>query len=245
MELVQAIENIEDLFKKKVISKDEYDSIKKKILYSTYVESDNNPLKTEIEKILSLKENDFIDDREMIDLFKKITTQEIEPTETQPIIMNKNNNDGKVWHYIDNGRKQYGPFDSEQMVHLLNDKSISLNTKVWRAGIEGWVPFSKTELLHVVPTPPPVISNIAAWFIALSPVFLIPFPWFISILILCILCYWDYTILKKGNYDTDLEIWWFALVPVYLYKRSKMLSQDQSILITWIIILVGSIFLSI
>jgi hypothetical protein len=77
------------------------------------------------------------------------------------------------------------------------------------------------------------VNNILIWILAFIPLIgaLFEFGTLVFLAINIILCFIDDKILEKSGYDTDsLDAW---LVPVYLYKRAKMLGHNLAYFIVW------------
>ncbi len=53
-----------------------------------------------------------------------------------------------MWYYLF-GNKQYGPVDEEKIRELMEIKIINGQTKVWRTGMQNWLPLEKTELAGI------------------------------------------------------------------------------------------------
>lgn len=80
------------------------------------------------------------------------------------------------------------------------------------------------------------VSNIIIWILAVVPVVGVLFQ-FGSVVFLAVnigLSYWDEKKLDELGYDVSgLGAAW--IIPVYLYKRAKMLNHGLAYFITWIV----------
>ena len=108
------------------------------------------------------------------------------------------------------------------------------------------------------------VNNTIVWLIAIAPIFQSFFQGFVygfvnslsynrnysfgtffwvAFIINSVLCYWDINKLKESGIDTSKIKNDYWLVPVYLYKRAKLLNQELSYFIVWIVTFILSIIL--
>lgn len=160
-----------------------------------------------------------------------------------------------TWYYAKNGSRS-GPYTIEQMKGFAASSVIGMETKVW-SGSGDWVSLKDTELAANVPSvsgPPPLaatdVDNRFVWALVavqivgglLGLLFDINIGWLILI-INVILCVIDERRLKAAGYAAS-ETYWAVLIPVYLWKRANILSQNKYYFYAWIagfalLILVG------
>jgi hypothetical protein len=155
------------------------------------------------------------------------------------------------WYYAKDGMRM-GPYPANQLLGLYHNKTIELDTQVWRKGLNDWTEIGRSELHQKVGSPPPIpggeISNNLVWILAFVPILgtLLEYIiageigiasgslWFVTIAINCIICVMDERKLKNAGYDTKkVIVWAIFLVPVYLYKRAKLLKHNPSYLVVW------------
>lgn len=157
------------------------------------------------------------------------------------------------WYYESNGERK-GPVDEASLLQLLRMGIIGRETLVWRNGFVGWTPLSASGLMEEeVPLgPPPVsgenVNNTLVWWLAFMPILgsIVEYViasalgvgsqsmWFITLGLNILLSYMDEKKLKAAGYPTkQLGATW--LIPVYLYRRAKMLKQSPAYFIVWIV----------
>lgn len=166
-------------------------------------------------------------------------------------------NENKTWYFVaDNER--IGPKSTEELRTLIRQNTITKNTMVWNSNMPEWVAASQTNLFDGVydeKNPPPIsgsnINNSIVWVLAFAPwiggiiegaiseLCNIPIEklWLITVGLNIGLCYLDDKILIKGGHNTQNLTGWVFLVPVYLYKRARMLNQNLAYFILWCITL--------
>lgn len=185
-----------------------------------------------------------------------------------------NNSDANFddWYFTENGQRK-GPFPAAALLDFLETNRISGDTSVWRKGLSDWQPLKSTELgAQLQDTPPPVapsnINNALVWTIAITPIPygifggfidafkmddpLAPHPmldllaFIVPIIVNAALCMADERQLKRAGYaDKWLTTFGLILAPAYLFLRAKRLRQVPSYGVTWIVMFVVSILLSI
>jgi len=168
----------------------------------------------------------------------------------------------RSWYY-EWGGKRLGPLALAEMQALITKGTLSHGSLVWRAGMSGWAPIESTELGEQLmrTTPPPLsgiaINNSVVWLLAVSPVLigLLRYAlaladahgsdaladrlmnqnryWAAGPLVCIALSYWDEAVLKKAGVNTNQlgQAW---LVPVYLFKRAKVLAQSPAYAWVWL-----------
>lgn len=164
------------------------------------------------------------------------------------------------WYYSLNG-KRVGPVDAIVISDLLSKGVLNTDSLVWKDGFNNWIPISQSTLKVSLSGPPPLsglaINNALIWIVAFVPIIgtLLQYfisgatqidaknLWFITLALNIILCVIDDRILRNAGHNTKQFGGWAWLVPVYLYKRSKALSQSLAYFITWIACFVVSFFL--
>ena len=170
------------------------------------------------------------------------------------------------WFYAAGGMK-IGPINQSEIVALLRDGTIRRDTVVWHDGMFDWKPACETELWENIvrgsppPLPPSIVDNRLAWMIAAVPVmgafvirsvtesssappsfYLIFAGYFATYSLLSLRD--ANQIEKSGHSLKNIRLaMWFWFVPVYLYKRAKVLGQSPNYLWCWIACFVLAIFI--
>lgn len=162
------------------------------------------------------------------------------------------------WHYATNGT-QTGPVSFDEIVNAIKSGVITLNTKVWNGEGE-WKKAGKTMLAeYFTPTdstiPPPLagedIDNKFMWLLVSVPIIgviidliagtTLMFPSIIANVALCML---DEKKLKSAGHETPVH-WSVFIVPIYLWKRTKLLSHQKHYFSAWVAVFFISIVLSV
>ncbi|MGO3395225.1 MAG: DUF4339 domain-containing protein [Serratia proteamaculans] len=166
------------------------------------------------------------------------------------------------WFYEKHGQR-HGPFSEAHLSALLENGTLDALTLVWQADMPAWSPAGSSPLAVHLPrnTPPPLpghtISNTVVWVLALAP--LLGFMleafiagmvygnedsameavfngqfFYITLILNIALSYGDERNLKKAGIDTRGygKLAW--LVPVYLWKRARALSQTPAYVWVWL-----------
>lgn len=119
------------------------------------------------------------------------------------------------------------------------------------------VPFQKSAYCPSKPKSGIAVDNGFIWVVAFVPVWgyivqlivaemtswNIDTLWFIPLGLNIIFCSIDNGILKNAGHNTETFGIWAWLIPVYLYKRAKALTQSLSYFIAWMAFFVVSLFL--
>ena len=86
---------------------------------------------------------------------------------------------------------------------------------------------------------PYVLNSVAVWIWAFAPLIYVGLPWYLCILANCIFCAIDEHGLKKAGYDSAVLYWWgFTIVPVYLWKRQKLVDVTIAPFVIWLVLFV-------
>jgi hypothetical protein len=86
---------------------------------------------------------------------------------------------------------------------------------------------------------PYVLNSVAVWIWAFAPLIYVGLPWYLCILANCIFCAIDEHGLKKAGYDSAGLYWWgFTLVPVYLWKRQKLVDGTIAPFVIWLVLFI-------
>ena len=173
---------------------------------------------------------------------------------------------GTTWHYEWCGQR-LGPHSMTEMESLIANRTLTRGTLVWRSGLDAWTPVESTELGErlKLTTPPPLdgarVNNNVVWLLAVSPLLVDALRialilieahgnealadrliagnayWVLGPIANIALSYWDESVLKKAGVNTKLlgQPW---LVPVYLFKRAKFLTQMPAYAWTWVALFV-------
>ena len=166
------------------------------------------------------------------------------------------------WYYFSNGERR-GPVDGDTLMSLYERGVIPPNTSVWYKGMQNWVPLHQTAIFQNTSrnTPPPVsgdaVDNTMVWILAFMPIlgsiaeYIVADAfdawgngslWVVTFLLNVLFSYFDDKKLRAAGYDTKkLGSYW--AVPVYLFKRAKMLIQPPSYAIVWVVTFVVMLFM--
>lgn len=102
-----------------------------------------------------------------------------------------------------------------------------------------------TDQESVQPTEDKKVSNVYIWILAIIPLvgMLFAFGSWVVLAINVILCGLDEAHIKKQGYDTKgLGGIFLFLIPVYLYKRAKLLGHKPTYLVVWCLLFALSFF---
>lgn len=175
----------------------------------------------------------------------------------------------KSWFYEKNGQR-IGGISENDIAELVNKKTISYGTPVWKSGFSEWIKIENTELRHHLEkiVPPPLlgehVNNSVVWILAFAPIIglLLEFFvsgavhgdnylaeeaakngdfWYVTLILNIALSLWDAKRLKRMGTDTSKFSGWAWLVPAYLFQRATALQQSKAYFITWIACFVLSI----
>ncbi|HOF62532.1 MAG TPA: DUF4339 domain-containing protein [Candidatus Latescibacteria bacterium] len=161
---------------------------------------------------------------------------------------------GSEWYYELNGERK-GPVPRNKIQDLLNQGTLSRESKVWQKGMNDWVALAQTDFAVTTDVPPPLtgsaVKNDIVWALAFAPLYGLWIEqavalgidedvsnlWFITLGINIGLSYFDEKRLKKAGHNTEaMGAAW--LVPVYLFKRAEVLKQKNSYFIVWCVMFV-------
>ena len=159
------------------------------------------------------------------------------------------------WHYTTGGHR-VGPMQESQIIEMIKQKKITEQFLVWNKSMLDWQPVLNTKFADFIMEtriPPPLtgvaVSNKIIWVLAFAPligVFLegvfsgltgVPREslWFITLALNIILGYADEKKLRSAGHDTSkMGAAW--LVPVYLFKRAKILKHNYAYFIVWCVL---------
>ena len=159
-----------------------------------------------------------------------------------------------VWFYEEDGKK-IGPMSLSKMKQFArNNNTIYHFTNVWRDGMSDWKKAEETELFQYFDGPPPLsgdaVNNTIVWILAFAPIigvniesFLVSFFqtgsnkfWVITIVLNIVLSLLDERKLNAAGHNTRALSFGSAwLVPVYLFKRAKVLKHNLAYFIVWLV----------
>jgi hypothetical protein len=155
-----------------------------------------------------------------------------------------------TWYVEVNGERK-GPLAASQVAQMIVTKQLSRDSLAWQTGAADWEPLGSTSFAdRFVHEPPPLaakaVPNGLVWTLALAPLighFLAGFFagasrsdidhfWWVTLLLNICLSLMDERKLKKAGYDTKKmgSAW---LIPVYLWRRAKVLSHRPIYFIVW------------
>ncbi|EMU1126053.1 TPA: DUF4339 domain-containing protein [Citrobacter koseri] len=171
-----------------------------------------------------------------------------------------------TWHYEKNGIR-HDNVTEDDITGLIKRGELTAATLVWQQGMPDWQPVSATPLasalLHST-TPPALPGNRipggVIWTLAFAPFIGYALElwtaglngmsfdeayeavsggqyWFITLLLNIALGYLDERRLRKAGVDTTMfgKLAW--LVPFYLWRRAKTLSQKPAYFWVWLVML--------
>ena len=170
------------------------------------------------------------------------------------------------WYYEENGQRN-GPVPQAELENLIKMEKISYGSLIWKKGFTDWIKVENSELSSYLQsaTPPPLsgdhVKNTYMWILAFAPILgyvLESFIagqkygvyiytgefWYTTLALNILLCIFDSVVLKKAGHDTSKFIFWFFLIPVYIYSRAKHLKQSQICLIIWVVAFALTLLLS-
>lgn len=166
-----------------------------------------------------------------------------------------------TWYYANNG-KPVGPFDAETFKDMVANGEVKEDTSVWN-GQGDWKKAKDTNVFENhksdnLTAPPPLksqdIDNKFVWWVVAVPIIgsilelmfsgVFGAAAFLIYLIPNIaLCAIDERKLKEAGHEAP-STFWVILVPVYLWKRAKLLSQSKIFFFAWIVSFLISIFIT-
>lgn len=158
------------------------------------------------------------------------------------------------WYFAHHG-KRYGPGTLAQMKKLIAKGHIQSHTKVWHQAGQ-WRPASSFPELKayfsvqkstLASMPPPLVAedvnNVWAWMLVIVPFLgimletLLGWPEYEHLIIIVLLntgiCSFDYYKLKQAGHQRP-KTWHIFVVPFYLWRRFKMLHQENHYFLAWI-----------
>lgn len=163
------------------------------------------------------------------------------------------------WHYEVDGVRT-GPVTEDEIVGLIAVKKLDRGSFLWRKGLADWTALETTSFhKHFSDTPPPLtgaaVSNNVVWWLAFAPLvgvlvagFLsgatdkdIDKFWWVTLVLNIALSVADEKKLKQAGHDTG-KMGPSFIVPVYLFKRAKILKQSNSYFIVWVVLFSLSLF---
>jgi GYF domain 2 len=163
--------------------------------------------------------------------------------------------DADMWHYA-KGEKRHGPISTEAIMQMFEKGELERQDHVWQKGWSEWRPIDQTPLIAATSVPPPLsgaaVGSKLVWVLAFLPLIFcvfekssqmpqMPIADYGTKLVWCniffnfILCSVDWHNLKMAGYSNRAMGWMWLLVPVYLFKRSRLLKHKYSYFIVWII----------
>jgi hypothetical protein len=157
------------------------------------------------------------------------------------------------WHYEMNGTRS-GPVSENDIHELIAANKLGRGSFVWRKGMSEWVKLDTTAFgARFANEPPPLtgaaVSNTLVWWLAFGPLvgeFIagmlagatdksIDKFWWVTLVLNIALSVADEKKLKQAGHDTS-QMGAAYIVPVYLFKRAKILNQSNSYFIVWVVL---------
>lgn len=162
------------------------------------------------------------------------------------------------WHYELAGVRS-GPVSEAQILDLIATHKLGRMSYVWSQGMTDWMTIETTPFSRqFAGTPPPLtgaaINNTLVWWLAFGPLLgivlagflagltgkdIIDF-WWTTLALNIALSVADEKKLKKAGHDTA-SMGLAFIVPVYLFKRAKVLKQSNSYFVVWVVLFVLSL----
>ncbi|MCE5227845.1 MAG: DUF4339 domain-containing protein [Porphyromonadaceae bacterium] len=159
------------------------------------------------------------------------------------------------WHYSTDGHR-FGPVQESKIIELIEQKSINEQSLVWNKSMPDWQNILTSKFADLVrdPNAPPPLTGVAVnntiiWVLAFAPIIGVFLEglfsgmtgisqaslWFVTLFLNIILGYMDEKKLKNAGHDTSKmgSVW---LVPVYLFKRAKILKHNYAYFIVWCVL---------
>ncbi|EIY4700184.1 DUF4339 domain-containing protein, partial [Escherichia coli] len=166
----------------------------------------------------------------------------------------------------------YDNVTEEDIIERIRRGELNASTLVWQQGMLEWQPVSATSLAEILKqseVPPALpghrIPGDVVWTLAFAP--LIGYIlemwtaelngmsferaydavsegqyWFISLILNIALGYLDERKLRKSGVDTTAFGWLAWLIPVYLWRRAKILGQKPAYFWVWLVMLILVLF---
>lgn len=162
------------------------------------------------------------------------------------------------WHYEANGVRS-GPVSESAIRDLIATNKLGRSSYVWSKGMADWMTIETTPFSRqFADTPPPLtgaaVNNTLVWWLAFAPLLGLMLAeflagasgkdvagfWWTTLVLNVALSIADEKKLKKAGHDTAAMGMAF-IVPVYLFKRAKVLKQSNSYFIVWVVLFVLSL----
>lgn len=160
------------------------------------------------------------------------------------------------WYYATAGER-HGPTSEQRLADLIRTRTITSQSLVWNPTMTGWQCVSASPLaIHLTAetmNPPPLtgdaVDNSIVWVLAFAPLIGVLLEgivggiigaareslWFITLILNVLLASADATNLRKAGHETSkMGAAW--LVPVYLFKRAKLLRQNNAYFVVWCVL---------
>ncbi|HOE63129.1 MAG TPA: DUF4339 domain-containing protein [Candidatus Sumerlaeota bacterium] len=185
----------------------------------------------------------------------------IDDKNINPETIDKAEKEASMWFYEKNGQR-LGPISGKEIEIMLMNKELNNESFVWKEGMSDWVKIEYTELKCHFSGPPPLtgdaVNNTYIWILAFAPIIgeilesifgffvgiiagiinspaplgFLAFSWVITVVLNIVLATIDEKKLKIAGHDTSKmgQAW---LVPVYMFKRAKVLKQNLAYFIVW------------
>jgi hypothetical protein len=166
---------------------------------------------------------------------------------------------GVEWHYELNGGR-LGPVSEADILSLITNNKLVRGSFVWKKGMPDWVALESTQFAsQFADSPPPLIgdaiSNTLIWWLAFAPLLgafiagllagathkSISNFWWTTLALNVALSMLDERNLKKAGHDTE-KMGGAWVVPVYMFKRAKVLKQNNAYFIVWVVLFCLSLF---
>lgn len=157
------------------------------------------------------------------------------------------------WHYEVDGVRT-GPVTEGAIVELIAKQQLGRGSFVWCKGLAEWKTLETTAFFEQFShTPPPLtgaaVNNTLVWWLAFAPLLGLLLAgllsdmtdkdiekfWWVTLLLNIVLSVFDEKKLKQAGHDTT-RMGSSFIVPVYLFKRARILHQSNSYFIVWVVL---------
>jgi len=158
------------------------------------------------------------------------------------------------WFYEIEGERK-GPVDGMAVSDLVASGVLGYGSRVWNREFGDWKPLEETRFRDLISAPPPLtgtaVNNTMVWWLAFAPVigYILELLiadvaeisanslWFVTLALNIGFSSLDEKWLQKAGHDTSrMGSSW--IVPVYLFKRSRILKQSSAYFVVWIVCIV-------
>lgn len=168
-----------------------------------------------------------------------------------------------IWHYRNSDGEEAGPLNEYEILAMINSGSIPRDTPIRRDSMADWTTAAQCELsaglIAEVPAPTTPPNDVPAWIIAFVPLIGVVIeeniaanmpmsPW-ITMLLYAIsyvaLTAFDTNALYSGGHLRDKSLLVTVIfVPLYLFRRARLLGQSLAYFWVWVATFVGALLIT-